>query len=550
MSERRREDIYFGLERPLVRDWGGRLAVALVVPGDTGLALSALGWQAVWNLLQKDATLAVERVFCRPGQPPLAEDSGRPLADFPVIAFSLAYEEDYLTAVAALDAAGIPLAAADRSGFPILLAGGPLAFLNPTPILPALDMLFVGEAEAGLAEVMAGLRQAALAGADKAACLAAVAGNPGVLLPGRTALPVKRLRATDPTAPTLLADPAHSCFVSGHAAFRDMFLVEINRGCPYGCRFCAAGYIYRPPRQARLADLERLIEDVSPRKVGLVGTALTDWPDLLPFLAWLRTRKTKFSLASIRADGLSPALMTLLREAGLRTLTLALEAPSERLRLAANKHLAVDDLLRAVALAGKYGVNHLKFYLIVGWPGETPEDYAALRPLLAAVAAAGGIGVGKRGVAHATLSVNPLVPKPFTPMQWAPMASEAAIETAYGLIREAVKPLKGFRVEVEPASMARLQGLLARGDERLFPMIVSAARGDGLRRALAAWDGDIGWYLDRERPADETLPWEMIDVGVSRQVLWREWQRYRQGLGTAKCPPAGCAACGRCDAAR
>ena len=112
--------------------------------------------------------------------------------------------------------------------------------------------------------------------------------------------------------------------------------------------------------------------------------------------------------------------MTLLREAGLRTLTLALEAPSERLRLAANKHLAVDDLLRAVALAGKYGVNHLKFYLIVGWPGETPEDYAALRPLLAAVAAAGGIGVGKRGVAHATLSVNPLVPKPFTPMPWTP----------------------------------------------------------------------------------------------------------------------------------
>ena len=397
---------------------------------------------------------------------------------------------------------------------------------------------------------MAGLRQAALAGADKAACLAAVAARPGVLLPGRTPLPVRRMRALDPAAPTLLAEPAHSAFVSGHAAFRDMFLVEINRGCPYGCRFCAAGYIYRPPRQARLADLERLIEDVSPRKVGLVGTALTDWPDLLPFLAWLRTRKTKFSLASIRADGLSPALMTLLREAGLRTLTLALEAPSERLRLAANKHLAVDDLLRAVALAGKYGVNHLKFYLIVGWPGETPEDYAALRPLLAAVAAAGGIGVGKRGVAHATLSVNPLVPKPFTPMQWAPMASEAAIETAYGLIREAVKPLKGFRVEVEPASMARLQGLLARGDERLFPMIVSAARGDGLRRALAAWDGDIGWYLDRERPADETLPWEMIDVGVSRQVLWREWQRYRQGLGTAKCPPAGCAACGRCDAAR
>jgi len=548
LSEARQTTVYFGLDSPAVRDWGGRLPVALVVPGDTALALSALGWQAVWNLLQRDETLAVERVFCRPGQPPLAEDSGRPLTDFPVIAFSLAYEEDYLTAIAALDAAGIPLAVRERSGFPIILAGGPLAFLNPTPILPALDMLFVGEAEAGLADVLAGLRQAALAGADKAACLDAVAGKPGVFLPGRTPLPVQRVRALDPNAPTLLATPAHSGFVSGHAAFRDMFLIEVNRGCPYGCRFCAAGYIYRPPRQARLADLKALIEDVSPRKVGLVGTALTDWPDLLPFLTWLRGRKTKFSLASIRADGLTPELMTALRQAGLRTLTLALEAPSERLRRACNKHLAMDDLLRAVALAGKFGVNHLKFYLIVGWPGETPEDYAALGPLLASVAEAGGIGVGKRGVAHATLSVNPLVPKPFTPMQWAPMASEAAIETAYGLVREAVKPLKGFRVEVEPASMSRLQGLLARGDERLFPMLVTAARGDGLRRAVAAWGGDVGWYLDRERPADEVFPWEMIDIGVARDLLWREWQRYRQGQGSAKCPPDGCPACGRCGA--
>ena len=190
-----------------------------------------------------------------------------------------------------------------------------------------------------------------------------------------------------------IADPVHSCFVSGHAAFRDMFLVEVNRGCPYGCRFCAAGYVYRPPRQARLRDLQALIEDVSPRKVGLVGTALTDWPDLLPFLHWLKKRGTKFSLSSIRADGVTPDLLAVLREAGLRTLTLALEAPSERLRRAANKHLSVEALLRAVALAGKHGVNHLKFYLIVGWPGETEEDFASLAPLLREIAAAASIGI-------------------------------------------------------------------------------------------------------------------------------------------------------------
>jgi len=546
LSERQRAQVYFGLDQPAVRDFGGRLPVAMVVPGDAAMALSALGWQAVWRLLEADASLAVERFFCQPDKSPVAEDSGRPLTDFPVVAFSLCYEEDYLPAMAALAKAAIPLVAAKRPDFPIVLGGGPLAFLNPAPILPALDLLFVGEAEAGLAEVMAVLRQHMLAGADKAACLAAVAAMPGVLVPGLTRTPVRRACATASSSSTLLADPAHSCFVSGHAAFRDMFLVEINRGCPYGCRFCAAGYVYRPPRQARIVELQRLIEEVGPRKIGLIGTALTDWPDLLPFLTWLRKRGTKFSLSSVRADGLTPELLGILRVSGLRTLTLALEAPSERLRRAANKQLAIDALLRAVSLAGEHGINHLKFYLIVGWPGETPEDFEELAPLLAKVAAAGHIGVGKRGVAHATLSVNPLVPKPMTPMQWAPMASEAAIEAAYACVRQAVKGLKGFRVEVETASMARMQGLLARGDARLFPLILSAIEAGSFRRALKTWDGDISWYLDRQRPADEIFPWDVVDVGVSRDYLWREWERYQTGVVTTKCPPAGCASCKRC----
>lgn len=546
MTQSRRRTVCFGLERPDVRDWGGRLPVALVVPGDEGLALSALGWQAVWGVLTREPTLAVERVFCRRNQPPQAEDSGRRLADFPLIAFSLAYEEDYLPALAALVGAELPVTAAQRPDFPIVLAGGPLAFLNPAPMLPALDVLFVGEAEAGLAAVVDRLRQLTLAGADKATCLAAVAQLPGVLVPGRTAVPVRRVAARSRTAPTRLDEPAYSRFVSGHAAFRDMFLVEVNRGCPHACRFCAAGYVYRPPRQAAVADLRALIEDVAPRKVGLVGTALTDWPDLLPFLAWLRERGTKFSLSSVRADGLTPELMEGLRRAGLRTLTLALEASSDRLRRAANKQLTTEALLRAVALAGNYGINHLKLYLIVGWPGETATDYDALEPLFAAVARAGGIGQGRKGIAHATLSVNPLVPKPFTPMQWAPMASEAAIEAAYERVRAVIKPLKGFRMEAETPSAARLQGLLARGDARLFPLLTSAAASGSLRRALRGWEGDAAWYLDRLRDRDEAFPWEIIDVGVSRDYLWREWERYGQGVPTAKCPATGCAGCRRC----
>ncbi len=546
LRDKKRARVYFGLDRPAPREFGGRLPVALAVPGDAGVALSALGWQAVWRILDDDPALAVERVFCRGDGPPRTEDSGRLLTDFPVVAFSLCYEEDYLPVVAALRDADIPLEARRRPDFPIIVGGGPLAFLNPAPILPAMDLLFVGEAEAGLADVFAVLRQRALEGADKAACLAAVARMPGVWVPGLTPTPVRRARAVGPAGVPLLSEPAHSCFVSGHAEFRDMFLVEVNRGCPHGCRFCAAGYVYRPPRQAGLEALKALIEDVAPRKVGLVGTALTDWPDLIPLLAWLRGRGTKFSLSSVRADGITPELLTILRAAGLRTLTLALEAPGERLRRAANKQLSVEALLRAVALAGKHGVNHLKFYLIVGWPGETAADFDELAPLLAQIAEAAHIGQGKRGVAHATLSVNPLVPKPATPMQWAPMASEAVIEAAYARIRQAAKGLKGFRVETETPSMARMQGLLARGDERLFPLIEAAAAKGGFRRALKDWDGDMAAILDRERPYEEVLPWDRIDTGVSREFLWREWERYLAGVPTAKCPPAGCEGCRRC----
>lgn len=546
MTQSRRGTVCFGLEKPDVRDWGGRLPVALVVPGDEGLALSALGWQAVWGVLSRDPTLAVERVFCRRGQAPVAEDSGRPLAEFPLIAFSLAYEEDAVPALAALAGAGVPLRATERCGFPLVLAGGPLAFINPAPFLPALDMLFVGEAEAGLEAALGRVRELVLAGADRAACLAAVAAMPGMLVPGLTSTPVKRVLDRRGDCPTTLPEPAYSRFVSGHAAFRDMFLIEVNRGCPHGCRFCAAGYVYRPPRQADVRTLRALVEEVAPRKVGLVGTALTDWGDLIPFLTWLRERGTKFSLSSVRADGITQELMTILRAAGLRTITLALEAASDRLRRAANKQLSREALLRAVTLAGKHGVNHLKLYVIVGWPGEAPGDIDELAPLLADVAAAGGIGQGRKGIAHATLSVNPLVPKPFTPLQWAPMAAEAAIEAAYDRIRAVIKPLKGFRMEAETPSAARMQGLLARGDERLFSLLTEAAAGRGLRRALSGWDGDVAWYLDRQRPRDEVFPWDCIDVGVAREYLWREWERYQAGLVTAKCPPTGCAGCGRC----
>lgn len=540
---------YFGHQRPAVPDRGGRLGVALVFPGPERLALSTLGWQAVYRELASRPEFSVERFFAPEtrgaGGPVRSADSSRRLDEFPLIAFSLNFEEELLDAAAMLAGSGIALRAAERGGRPLVLAGGPLCFLNPAPILPMADMVFVGEAEAGLAEVLAGLKTHLEAGGDPAAANAEAGKHPSVLFAGRKT-PAVRAVAPD------TCSPAASVFVSPKAQFRDMFLLEVNRGCPYGCRFCAAGFVYRPVRRAAMAELKAEVEAADPAKVGLVGTSLTDWPDLLPFLKWLKERGTKFSLSSVRADGLSDALMEFLRVSGTRTLTLALEAPSKRLRLAANKRLKEEDLLSAVTRAAALAFNHLKLYLIAGWPGETDADYAELAGMVGRIQDARRAGQGKksRGLDLVTLSVSPLVPKPWTPFQWAPMADPARLERDISLVRDAVKGVKGFKVTAESVFSARLQGLIARGDESVFSLVEAALAEGGWRKGLKRWPGEPAAVLDRERDEDEPFPWEIVDSGVSRGYLLEHWRRYKAGEPGSPCPEIDCAACARCGMQR
>lgn len=520
---------------------GGRLPVALVFPGPEALALSTLGWQVVWRLLSAMPELAVERFYLDDSPtPPRSVEYGSPLGDFPCIAVSLNFEEEARGLVAGLLAAGVDPRRGDRPGWPLVLAGGPLAWLNPAPLAPVVDLYCVAEAEAVTEHttepwLLGLLRELAahwLDGGEKSAFLEQVAQREGLYAPDITLRQVARR----PGPGSLLAEPAHSAFVSPAAQFKDMLLLEVNRGCPYGCRFCAAGYLYRPPRQARLEDLQAIVRDNAPRKVGLVGTALTDWPDLLPFLRWLHERKVKFSLSSVRADGLTEELLTFLRTCGVRTITLALEAASRRLRRAAGKRLREADFLAAVERCSRLGVNHLKSYLIVGWPGESDADYAEFGEFLGRLDTARRAG---KGLEIITMSVNPLVPKPWTPLQWAPMATEAALDARLEQLRALVKPWKGLRLEAEGLFSARLQGYLARAGAEAYPFIETAARLGGWRKAQKQLDTDFSPVLDQQRGQDEAFPWEVVSPGVSRELLWREWQRYWQALEVEEEPGGG-----------
>lgn len=539
--------IFHGSGRVEPPDPGGRLPAALVFPAEEPLALSTLGWQSAWRILMGMPGMRVERFFLpQSGKRPISADSDAPLSDFPLLAASVNFEEDFKALAEMLLAADIPLRRVDRPEWPIVMVGGPVAFLNPAPLAPLADAFFVGEAEAGMEQAAACVRDGWMAGESKAVVLKRLAALPGVLVPGLSRLPVRRVIAGG--LGTELDAPCYSTFVSPRSAFRDMFLVEVNRGCPYGCRFCAAGSIYRPPRRASLDSLKALVEAAAPQKVGLVGTALTDWPDLRAFLAWLKERKTKFSLSSVRADGLSEDFLTFLRDAGARTLTLALEAPSERLRRAAGKRLDVEKLLEVVKIVSRLQFNKLKLYLIVGWPGETDADYEEFGEFLARLAEAREHGRGKKGkgLEVAVLSVAPLVPKPFTPLQWAAMPPEADLAARMEEVKAMCRPYKGLRVEGESAFAARLQGLLARGGQEVFDLVELAAREGSWRAALRRWEGDPGDVLDRERGADEPFPWEMVDTGVARKHLWREWRAYAESREGLLCPEEGCSVCGRC----
>jgi radical SAM superfamily enzyme YgiQ (UPF0313 family) len=464
------------------------------------------------------------------------------------MAASVSFEEDFLPFLRALAAAGVPSTRTERPDYPLVLVGGPIAFLNPAPLAPLADAFFVGEAEAGLVDFCLKLKQAVFDGVGKQDFLRSVKDMPGIYVPGLSKTPVRRVLDASPGDAGLLRAPASSCFTGPQAAFPDALLLEVNRGCPHACRFCAAGFVYRPPRHASIEALQALVEESDPPKVGLVGTALTDWPDLLPFLRWLHARKTKFSLSSLRADGLTEDLLGFLRECGIRTVTLALEGASERLRVAANKKLDAEVFLEAVERSARLGVNHLRVYLILGWPWEGPEDYDELEGFLARICEARDRGHGKKTkeFMRITLGASSLVPKPWTPMQWAPMASEESLLAAQKRLKDMTKHLRGVALQVDAPFQARLQGVLSRGGEEAFELVRLAASEGGWKKAMRLWDEKAAQILDRQRDEHEVFPWEVIDTGVSRASLWREWTRAGRALHTPGCPKGGCEDCGLC----
>lgn len=548
---------------------GGRLSVGLVYPNTYHQAMSNLGFLSIYHLLNSRDDTRCERFFLpdsadliehrKTGYPLFSLESNQPLREFDLVAFSISFENDYLHLPTLLELARLPLLAAERSpDDPLLLCGGVCAFLNPEPLAEIMDLFAIGEGEVILPELLPAL----IAGGERGELLQRLARLPGVYVPscyqldyhpdGTLAAPIPLSAAPARVRRQWLADldsAASRSFVqTEQTEFGDMALTEVSRGCSRGCRFCAAGYIYLPPRERSLHNLIAQVETglCQRTKVGLVGAAVSDYPQLEELNQEILQRGGKISVASLRIDALTAAEVSALKASGHRTVALAPEAGSQRMRDLINKNLDIGQILHAVRLLAEGDIPNLKLYFLIGLPSETAADLVEMLELVTQIRDVWLEQGRKRGrLGTITLSINPFIPKPFTPFQWAAMEPEKSLSAKLQGLRKAVSRLGNTELICESLRSAQLQALLSRGDRRLARLLPELASGKNLKAGCRSLGLDPDFYITRERGETEVFPWEIIDSGVSREYLWREYQRGLAGQRTLPCQP-GCQRCGVC----
>jgi radical SAM superfamily enzyme YgiQ (UPF0313 family) len=443
---------------------------------------------------------------------------------------------DYFTLVAILRSAGIPARASARDeSHPLVIAGGPAVSANPEPVAPFLDAILIGEIEPIAQPLTNALHHIA---EDPEQGMDALAAIPGVYLPHR--------QAADPPSiarqwlPNLDACPTHSAILTPRTEFPNMGLIEIARGCGRACRFCLAGYGYRPPRERSVETILKQARSLlaHTERLGLVSAAVSDHTEIDRLAPALRDLGARISVSSMRVDPISLPLLEALAESGTRTLTIAPEAGSARLRQTINKTQTEEDVLRAVESAAEYGLRQIKLYYMIGLPTEAEADIAALVALSLACA--------ERFPGQVTANITPFVPKAHTPFQRVAQAPAGVVQRRIETIKGQLFP-RGVAVKAESPALAEIQGTLSRGDRRVADALLAVARPAPGRwkRALAS-AGVSSEALLGARGEDEDLPWNFIESGVRASYLAREARRADTPRITPPCPPADCTACGVC----
>jgi radical SAM superfamily enzyme YgiQ (UPF0313 family) len=532
---------------------GGRLRIALAFPNTYWVGMSNLGFQTVYRLFNAQEDIVCERVFLPPKQE-LAElvasrtglvtlESQTPVGEFDVLAFSVSFEWDYVNVLTMLRLAGVPRYAAERGpNHPLIVIGGAITFVNPEPLSPFADVIAAGEAET----LVPALERAFSAASGRTDLLRTLSQERGFYVPsfyepeydanGALAgyrptvdfdVPSPVRKAAVRTTEAL--DPPATSIFTPETEFGSRFLVEVVRGCANLCRFCWAGYNYLPVRPFPADRILALAEAARPYagRAGLVSIALCDHPEIDRILARLLEMGYGISPASLRLDDLTESIVQTLRQSGERSITIAPETGSDRLRRVINKTVTNDEILDRADLIFANGIENLKLYYMIGLPTETDDDLVAIRDLT--------LQMRERMLAHAKRrgqlgrivgSVNPLIPKPGTAYQWIPMEDPAVTDRKIKRLRNLMAGVDNVYFNIKSERHSYYQALLSLGDRRVAPIIDLAEQNGQNWRAAAADSGvDADFFIFRDRSRDPMLPWDVIDGGMKATFFRSEYEK-------------------------
>jgi len=544
--------------------------VAIVYPNTYFVGMSNLGLHIIYEEINLRNDSVCERIFLpekkeleaydKTKTPLMSVETQRPMHQFDVVAFDVTFEMDYFHIPLMLRHGRVPIMGKDRTEFdPIVIAGGPCATFNPEPFADFIDAFIIGEGEGIVSRVLDIIRDGKMEGLDRHTILRQLADISGVYVPSLY-VPIysedgefKGYDIAEGVPKTIkrhfemLTSGGETVVATNYTEFGAMYIIEVARGCGRHCRFCMAGYCFRVPRVRPLDILKEGVERAEKlgKKVGLMGAAISDYPEVDELVNYIRSKDMRYSCASLRADSLTQAVVDGLADSGQKTITIAPETGSERLRRVINKGISEEHLQNAATLSAKSGIQHMRLYIMIGLPTETDEDIEAI------------VGLAERTQAHMekvgckgrlTLSINPFIPKPFTPFQWMAMDNQKVVEKKLQYIKKALQKNRRIEVLVESPKEAYIQGVLARGDRRLGAVIAACAADRGsksFKSEMKAAGLDMDNMNYRERSFDEFLPWSHLDMGMQEVYLEMEWQR---SLDEAYTPPcaAGCKRCGVC----
>ena len=565
---------------------------AFLFPDTYEVGMSHLGMKILYHTINKRDDAWCERVFSpwidmeeqmRANDIPLFSiESRTPVRDFDILGITLQYEMSYSNILAALDLAGIPLRAADRTDGPFVVCGGPCAY-NPEPLAPFVDFFALGDGERNTHEYIDVYKKWKKSGAPREEFLKMIVGIEGIYIPSFYDVAYNEdgtLKSVTPKPGTgapevcfkamvndlTAADYPEQLIVPYGEVVHNRIMLEIFRGCTRGCRFCQAGMVYRPVRERsmdRLLELaEKLVNATGYDEISLMSLSSGDY-SCLPELAKemvqrFYEKRVSISLPSQRIDNFLTDTLKETQKVHKTGLTLAPEAGTQRLRDVINKGVTEEDLMRSVREAFENGWSSVKLYFMLGLPTETDEDAMGIVDLAEKVRQVYfSIPKGQRAPGlHITVSASVFVPKPFTPFQWCGQITEEDVVRRQQLIRQAIAKLKGVDFKYHAPDLSMLEATFALGDRRMADVLERAFRlgcrfdgwSDQFRfdlwlRAFEEAGVDPAFFANRQKGLDERLPWDHIDAGVSKEFLLREWDKAQRGELTHDCRK-GCVGCG------